>query len=186
MWRSVGTDKFIFLFMFLAALRVMNTFLASVHQAKMRLPPLTKSSLSLSTSRGRKEVAERRKGSEVVAPGGYPESSSKKFTVGENVEGNWQMEGGWYSAVVTAVSPGNITIQYDDDATFETLPVSRVRSKKFAVGERVQGNWHMEGEYYEGVVTAISPGGSITIQYDEDGSSEALPIGSVRKYSLYG
>ena len=51
--------------------------------------------------------------------------------------------------------------------------------KKFAVGERVQGNWHMKGTYYSGVVTATSPG-SITIQYDDDGSFETLPIGSVR------
>ena len=57
--------------------------------------------------------------------------------------------------------------------------------KKFAVGERVQGNWHMKGTYYSGVVTATSPG-SITIQYDDDGSFEALPIDSVRRYSLYG
>ena len=29
-------------------------------------------------------------------------------------------------------------------------------SKKFAVGEKVKGNWQMEGEYYKGVVTAVS------------------------------
>ena len=53
--------------------------------------------------------------------------------------------------------------------------------KKFAVGERVQGNWHMEGTYYSGVVTATSPG-RITIQYDDDGSFETLPIDFVRTH----
>ena len=182
MRRSVGTDKFIFLFLTLA-------FLAALYQAK---PPLTKSFSSvffeaLLTSHGRKEVAERQKGtrSEVIAPGAYPESSSKKFAVGENVEGNWHMEGGYYGGVVVALSPGNITVRYDDDGSVETLPINSVRLMKFAVGERVQGNWHMEGKYYSGVVTACSPG-SVTIHYDDDGSFEALPIDSVRRYSLYG
>jgi len=182
MRRSVGTNKFIFLFLSLA-------FLAALYQAK---PPLTKSFSSvffeaLLTSHGRKEVAERQKGtrSEVIAPGAYPESSSKTFAVGENVEGNWHMEGGYYGGVVVALSPGNITVRYDDDGSVETLPINSVRSMKFAVGERVQGNWHMEGKYYSGVVTACSPG-SVTIWYDDDGSFEALPIDSVRRYSLYG
>ena len=55
-------------------------------------------------------------------------SSPKRFTVGDRVEGNWQLEGEYYSGIVTArVSSGNITIQYDDDASFETLPISSVR-----------------------------------------------------------
>ena len=62
-----------------------------------------------------------------MTPDGNPESSSKKFTVGDRVEGNWQMEGTYYGGFVTAVSPENITVQYDDDASFETLPISAVR-----------------------------------------------------------
>ena len=55
-------------------------------------------------------------------------SSPERFTVGDRVEGNWQLEGEYYSGIVTArVSSGNITIQYDDDASFETLPISSVR-----------------------------------------------------------
>ena len=166
-------------------------FLAALYMYQAK-PPLTKSFSSvffvaLLTSHGRKEVAERQKGtrSEVIATGAYPESSSKTFTVGENVEGNWHMEGGYYSGVVVALSPGSITVQYDDDGSVETLPINSVRSMKFAVGERVQGNWHMEGGYYSGVVVALSPG-NITVHYDEDGSVEALPIDSVRRESLYG
>ena len=97
------------------------------------------------------------------------------------MEGNWHMEGGYYSGVVIAISRGNITIKYDDDASVETLPINSVRSMSFAVGERVQGNWHMEGTYYSGVVTATSPG-RITIQYDDDGSFETLPIDFVRTH----
>ena len=55
------------------------------------------------------------------------EASSKNFTVGERVQGNWQMEGTYYSGVVTASSPGSVTIQYDDDGSFETLPIGSVR-----------------------------------------------------------
>ena len=58
-------------------------------------------------------------------------------------------------------------------------------SKKFAVGDRVEGNWKMKGTYYSGFVKQVSPA-SITMQYDDDGSVEALPIESVRKYSMYG
>ena len=43
----------------------------------------------------------------------------------------------------------------------------------------------MKGTYYSGFVKQVSPA-SITMQYDDDGSVEALPIESVRKYSMYG
>ena len=52
-------------------------------------------------------------------------------------------------------------------------------TETFTVGEKVKGNWHMEGEYYKGVVTGLS-GNDITIQYDDDGTSETLPISAVR------
>ena len=60
------------------------------------------------------------------------ESSPKKFTVGDRVEGDWQMEGTYYGGFVVAVSPENITIQYDDDASFETLPISAVRPESLS------------------------------------------------------
>ena len=50
------------------------------------------------------------------------------FMVGQRVKGNWQMRGIYYNGVVTAISGKDITIQYDDDGTFETLPVSAVRA----------------------------------------------------------
>ena len=111
-------------------------------------------------------------------------SSSKKFTVGESVEGDRQMEGEYYSGVVTEISPGHITVQYDDDASIEILPISSVRPKIFIVGESVEGDWQMEGEYYSGVVNAISPH-KITIQYDDDATLETLPIRFVRHKFTY-
>uniref|UniRef100_A0A7S2VA96 Alpha-type protein kinase domain-containing protein n=1 Tax=Entomoneis paludosa TaxID=265537 RepID=A0A7S2VA96_9STRA len=47
------------------------------------------------------------------------------------------------------------------------------------VGDRVEGNYCMEGTFYPGVVTAIE-GDNFTVTYDDDGSSETLPADSVR------
>lgn len=49
------------------------------------------------------------------------------------------------------------------------------------VGDRVEANFCLEGNYYPGVVTAVSEDGkSITVQYDDDGSSETLTEENVR------
>jgi len=60
------------------------------------------------------------------------ESSPKKLSVGDRAEGNWQMEGDYYGGFVTARTPETITIQYDDDASFETLPISDVRPESLS------------------------------------------------------
>lgn len=73
---------------------------------------------------------------------------SKKFTVGDRVEGNWQMRGKYYSGVVTAISAGNITIQYDDDSSFESLPISSVYKAIFS-GVGVD---HIYAQLYEKAV----------------------------------
>ena len=73
------------------------------------------------------------------------------FTVGQKAWGNWQLRGKYYRGVITAISGNDITIQYDDDGTFETLPASAVRAVRrddtgtFTVGQRVKGNWQMRG-----------------------------------------
>lgn len=55
------------------------------------------------------------------------------------------------------------------------------------VGDRVEGDYCMEGTYYAGTVLEVSTTESsdeskvlITVQYDDDGSSEALPRDHVR------
>jgi elongation factor 2 kinase len=48
-------------------------------------------------------------------------------------------------------------------------------STSFMAGDRVEGNYFMEGTYYAGVVESVSEDGSeIVVKYDDDGSSENL------------
>lgn len=51
-------------------------------------------------------------------------------------------------------------------------------------GDRVEGNYFMEGTFYPGTVTEVSQNGDgedmITVCYDDDGSSETLGKGHVR------
>ena len=60
------------------------------------------------------------------------EPPPKKLSVGDRAEGNWKMEGDYYGGFVTASTPETITIQYDDDASFETLPISDVRPESLS------------------------------------------------------
>ena len=57
-----------------------------------------------------------------------PADETKTFAVGDIVKGNWQMEGTFYRGVVISVDGDKITINYDDDDTFETLLVDSVRA----------------------------------------------------------
>ena len=52
------------------------------------------------------------------------------------------------------------------------------------VGDKVEANYCLEGTFYAGCVTAVSDDGkSITVQYDDDGSSESLTEENVRVLS---
>jgi len=52
------------------------------------------------------------------------------------------------------------------------------------VGDKVEANYCLEGTYYAGIVTAVSDDGkNITVQYDDDGSSETLTEDNVRVLS---
>ena len=57
-------------------------------------------------------------------------------------------------------------------------------AQDFHVGDRVEGNYCMEGTFYPGVLTAIDKNNSedvmLTVQYDDDGSSETLVRSAVR------
>ena len=50
------------------------------------------------------------------------------FKVGDQVEGNYCMEGTFYSGVLLKVLDDTVVIQYDDDGSSETLPNEQVRS----------------------------------------------------------
>lgn len=51
----------------------------------------------------------------------------------------------------------------------------------FQVGDKVEGNYFLEGNYYPGVVDSISENGAvINVKYDDDGSIESLSSDNVR------
>ena len=51
----------------------------------------------------------------------------------------------------------------------------------FQVGDRVEGNYCLEGTYYEAVVESVSEDGNeVVVKYDDDGSSETLTKEHVR------
>ena len=54
-------------------------------------------------------------------------------------------------------------------------------SVKFHVGDKVEGNYFLEGNYYPGVVDSVSEDGAVIgVMYDDDGTVEALPSDQVR------
>jgi elongation factor 2 kinase len=53
--------------------------------------------------------------------------------------------------------------------------------RKFQTGDRVKGNYGLEGSYYPGVVESVSEdGGEVVVKYDDDGSTENLTTEHVR------
>ncbi len=54
-------------------------------------------------------------------------------------------------------------------------------SINFHVGDKVEGNYFLEGNYYPGIVESVSQDGAvISVKYDDDGTVEALPSEHVR------
>ena len=67
----------------------------------------------------------------------------------------------------------------DEDENVSTNnPTSVVR---FTPGDKVEGNYCMEGTFYSGIVLEISDdGNSVVVQYDDDGTTEKLSLDNVR------
>ena len=58
---------------------------------------------------------------------------------------------------------------------------SRGKAEGFHVGDKVEGNYFMEGTFYSGVIVELNEDeGSIVIQYDDDESTETLTHENVR------
>jgi hypothetical protein len=58
---------------------------------------------------------------------------------------------------------------------------SRGKADCFHVGDKVEGNYLMEGTFYPGIIMEISDdGNSVVILYDDDGSSESLSNENLR------
>lgn len=57
----------------------------------------------------------------------------------------------------------------------------RGKADGFCAGDKVEGNYCMEGTFYSGVVVSVNEdGNSVVIQYDDDGSTETLSNENVR------
>lgn len=58
---------------------------------------------------------------------------------------------------------------------------SRGMAEGLHVGDKVEGNYFMEGTFYSGLVVEVcEDGNSVVIQYDDDGSTETLSNENVR------
>jgi elongation factor 2 kinase len=52
---------------------------------------------------------------------------------------------------------------------------------QFSVGDKVEGNYCLEGNYYSGIVDSVSEDGThVIVMYDDDGSTECLTLEHVR------
>ena len=58
--------------------------------------------------------------------------------------------------------------------------LSCVNSHRFTPGDKVEGNYCMEGTFYSGVVVEVDDGLSVVVQYDDDGTTEKLTLENVR------
>ena len=58
---------------------------------------------------------------------------------------------------------------------------SRGKASGFHVGDKIEGNYFMEGTFYPGVVVEVSDdGNSVVVRYDDDDSTESLTVDNVR------
>lgn len=66
----------------------------------------------------------------------------------------------------------------DENVDAKNRPTNVLR---FTPGDKVEGNYCMEGTFYSGVVLEISDdGNSVVVQYDDDGTTEKLSLDNVR------
>jgi hypothetical protein len=100
---------------------------------------------------------------------------------GDRVLAQWDGDGMWYPARITAVEGRAIHVAFDDGdlAIVGALQVSEV---DWAAGTRVQCNWRNRGQYFGGTI-AMREGERIDVRYD-DGDTETMTIGRCRSATL--
>jgi hypothetical protein len=96
---------------------------------------------------------------------------------GDRVLAQWDADGLWYPARITAVEGRAIHVAFDDGDVAE-VGALQVREVDWRVGTRLECNWHNQGRYYGGVVTFLE-GERIDFRYD-DGDRETMTIGRCR------
>ena len=96
---------------------------------------------------------------------------------GDRILAQWEADGMWYPARITAVEGRSIQVAFDD-GDIATVGALQVRPVDWRVGTRVQCNWQNRGQYYPGTITLIE-GERIDVRYD-DGDRETMTIGRCR------
>ena len=67
------------------------------------------------------------------------------------------------------------------ESNLEFKARSATGSYSFRVGDKVEGNYFLEGNYYSGIVDSVSEDGAvITVKYEDDGTVESLSTDNVR------
>ena len=101
---------------------------------------------------------------------------------GDRVLAQWEGDGMWYPARITAVEGRAIHVAFDD-GDIAVVGSLQVRAVDWTAGTRVQCNWRNRGQYYGGVI-ALREGERIDVRYD-DGDTETMTIGRCRSGSNY-
>jgi len=108
----------------------------------------------------------------------HPEASEPEhhevLAVRDNVSAIWAGDGLRYSAKVASLnSDGTVTVDWaDGDSSHRTMPRSQVAHRQvLAVGDLVSAIWAGDGFQYPATVASINNDGTITVYWDDDGSS---------------
>jgi elongation factor 2 kinase len=87
-------------------------------------------------------------------------------------------EGDTAPATMMTLLGDTIKLLEESQSEQEDLQRHKKRQKsgrKYQVGDRVQGNYALEGSYYPGVVEEVSEdGNAVVVKYDDDGTTESL------------
>ena len=96
---------------------------------------------------------------------------------GDRVLAQWEADGMWYPARITAVEGRAIHVAFDD-GDLAVVGALQVRAVDWTAGTRVQCNWKNRGQYYAGTIS-FRAGERIDVRYD-DGDNETMTLGRCR------
>jgi hypothetical protein len=102
-------------------------------------------------------------------------------TAGDRVLAQWEADGMWYPARITAVKGREVHVAFDD-GDVAVLGALQLRDLDWTRGSRLQCNWRNQGRFYDGTVDYID-GERIDFRYD-DGDRETMTISRCRSESF--
>lgn len=98
---------------------------------------------------------------------------------GDWVLAQWQGGAFYYPATVKSRNATMVTVVYDD-GTVESRPSNQVKPYNWQIGSRIQCKWS-DGKWYAAKITAMgSDNVSLSITYDQDGSTDATTTANCR------